>query len=185
MARERGDGSDGVVPLSRRSLLKTAGTGLAATLFGSAGTGAESATTAANTGSDPYRPNFHFSPADGWMNDPNGMVCHKGEYHLFYQAGEDRRRWDHAVSEDFVTWSEQGRKIPNEGIQAFSGGAVVDEADTSGFGENSLVAMYTGHHDAALVETVTDVSVTDGVLRIRADASVDNAKLSAVEVRRQ
>jgi len=169
VARERADGSDGVVPLSRRSLLKTAGTGLAATLFGSAGTGAKSATTVANTGSDPYRPNFHFSPADGWMNDPNGMVYHEGEYHLFYQAGEDRRRWDHAVSEDLVTWSEQGRKIPDEGIQAFSGGAVVDEADTSGFGENSLVAMYTGHHDDGVEDQRVAYSTNRGRVVSKAD----------------
>ena len=32
-----------------------------------------------------HRPQFHFSPRHSWMNDPNGLVCYRGEYHLFFQ----------------------------------------------------------------------------------------------------
>jgi sucrose-6-phosphate hydrolase SacC (GH32 family) len=96
---------------------------------------------------EPYRPDYHFSPESGWMNDPNGLVYYDGTYHLFYQAGENRRRWDHATSTDLVTWTEHGTKIPaSSTIQAFSGGGVVDSNDTSGFGTDAMVLMYTGHH---------------------------------------
>jgi sucrose-6-phosphate hydrolase SacC (GH32 family) len=134
--------------LTRRDLLKT--TGVAAA--GAAGVGgqvarARAATPVADADSQPYRPNFHFAPSSGWMNDPNGLVYHDGEYHLFYQAGEDERRWDHAVSDDLLTWTELGTALPVEdGIEQWSGGGVVDANDTAGFGAESLVFHYTGEH---------------------------------------
>lgn len=104
--------------------------------------------SATNSTSRPWRPEYHFSPSNGWMNDPNGLVYNDGVYHLFYQAGADSRRWDHATSTDLVNWTEHGTKIPDtESIQAFSGGAVIDEHNTAGFGDDALVALYTGHHD--------------------------------------
>ena len=103
-----------------------------------------------------YRPQYHFTPATNWMNDPNGMVFFDGEYHLFYQHNPFGDRWGHmswghAVSPDMVRWQHLPVAIPEEnGVMAFSGSAVVDWKNTSGFGDGGrppLVAIYTGHRE--------------------------------------
>jgi fructan beta-fructosidase len=104
-----------------------------------------------------YRPQFHFSPPQQWMNDPNGMVYFDGEYHLFYQHYPDSNvwgpmHWAHAISKDMVHWENLPIALfPDSLGYIFSGSAVVDRNNTSGFGENGqppLVAMFT-YHDMA------------------------------------
>lgn len=103
---------------------------------------------------DRHRPQFHFSPQTGWMNDPNGLVFYEGEYHLFYQHYPDSTvwgpmHWAHAVSRDLVKWENLPIALyPDSLGYIFSGSAVVDWKNTSGFGKNGqppLVAMYTYH----------------------------------------
>ncbi|MFN8252108.1 MAG: glycoside hydrolase family 32 protein [Ferruginibacter sp.] len=101
-----------------------------------------------------YRPQFHFSPATNWCNDPNGLVYHNGIYHLFYQHNPFGNQWGHmtwahATSQDLIHWKHQPIAIPEEnGIMIFSGTCIVDKNNTSGFGKDGktpLVAVYTGH----------------------------------------
>lgn len=105
--------------------------------------------------SEQYRPQVHFSPKTGWMNDPNGMVYFDGEYHLFYQYYPDSTvwgpmHWGHATTSDLANWEEQPLALyPDSLGYIFSGSAVVDSNNTSGFGKNGkmpLVAIFT-HHD--------------------------------------
>src|SRR5512133_157164 len=101
-----------------------------------------------------YRPAFHFSPERNWTNDPNGLVFLGSEYHLFYQYNPfgdvwGHMSWGHAVSHDLVSWRQLPVALHEEnGIMIFSGSAVVDWKNTSGFGKNGvppLVAIYTGN----------------------------------------
>tara|TARA_R110002049_G_scaffold17238_5_gene67413 strand:- start:8905 stop:10512 length:1608 start_codon:yes stop_codon:yes gene_type:complete len=102
---------------------------------------------------DLYRPNFHFTPKKAWMNDPNGMFYYNGYYHLYFQYHPDSNvwgpmHWGHAISTDMVSWNEQPIAIyPDELGTIFSGSAVVDISNSSGFGEVSnavpIVAIYT------------------------------------------
>jgi len=101
-----------------------------------------------------WRPQVHFSPESQWMNDPNGMVYHEGEYHLFYQYNPDSTvwgpmHWGHAISKDLLHWEHQPIALyPDSLGTIFSGSAVADVNNTSGFGKDGeipLVAIYTNH----------------------------------------
>jgi fructan beta-fructosidase len=102
---------------------------------------------------EPLRGQFHFSARRGWNNDPNGLVYAQGEYHLYFQHNPygwnwGNMHWGHAVSSDLVHWQELPIAIYPErfGDWAFSGSAVVDRTNTSGWkkGDNDLlVAAFT------------------------------------------
>jgi sucrose-6-phosphate hydrolase SacC (GH32 family) len=98
------------------------------------------------------RPQIHFSSKRGWNNDPNGMVYYDGEYHLFYQHNPfgwpwGNMTWGHAVSKDMMHWKELGDAIQLDELGTiFSGGAVVDHNNSSGFqtgDEKTIVCFYT------------------------------------------
>lgn len=104
-----------------------------------------------------FRPVFHFSPPKNWLNDPNGLVFHEGNYHLFYQYNPYGTKWGHmtwahATTKDFISWENLPIAIPEneqDSIMIFSGSAVVDTENSSGFGtkENPpLVAIYTAYN---------------------------------------
>jgi len=104
-----------------------------------------------------YRPQYHFTPPEKWMNDPNGLLYHNGVYHLFYQYYPDDivwgpMHWGHATSTDLVAWNHKPIALyPDELGYIFSGSAVMDTQNTSGLGTKdnpAIVAIFT-YHDMA------------------------------------
>jgi fructan beta-fructosidase len=105
----------------------------------------------------PWRPQYHFTPPQNFMNDPNGTVFYEGEYHLFYQYNPEgnvwgHMSWGHAVSTDMVRWQNLPVALHEDPGQymVYSGSAVVDWNNTSGLCKNPdpqdhscLVAIYT------------------------------------------
>lgn len=109
-----------------------------------------------------YQPKFHYIPAKNWVNDPNGLIYLDGEYHLFYQYNPlgdkwGHMSWGHAVSSNLQSWKELPVALPevnnadSSTTMVFSGSAVVDSLNTSGFFEKGfkkgMVAVYTAHID--------------------------------------
>ncbi|WP_205419363.1 glycoside hydrolase family 32 protein [Mariniflexile rhizosphaerae] len=101
-----------------------------------------------------HRLQYHFSPKEMWMNDPNGMVYYDGEYHLFFQHTPHtstpdfpNMHWGHAISTDMVHWKELPPAIaPDEHGAIFSGSAVVDYNNTAGLQsgkDKTLISIFT------------------------------------------
>ncbi len=115
------------------------------------------------------RQRYHFMPQTGWMNDPNGLVYFKGQYHFFYQhyphAPEwHSMHWGHAVSSDLLHWEYLPLALmpdawydKDEEGSCFSGSAIVHES--------RLYLMYTGSadHGNGIVQTQCMAVSEDGV----------------------
>jgi fructan beta-fructosidase len=118
-----------------------------------------------------YRPQIHFTPAENWMNDPNGMVYVNGVYHLFYQYNPQNNdwgnmSWGHATSSDLIHWAEQPVAMTRDELGAvFSGSCVIDVNNTAGFGANAMIALYTSAGETGDVQGKQQQSIaysTDG-----------------------
>jgi fructan beta-fructosidase len=107
-------------------------------------------------------PALHFTTPVGWLNDPNGLVFADGYWHLFYQHHPHSLQWGpmhwgHARSTDLTTWEHLPIALtPTPEGAAFSGSAVIDHLNTSGFGEGAIVAMYTLAGDGTQFQAIAN-----------------------------
>lgn len=109
------------------------------------------------------RPQFHFTARRGWINDPNGLVYYNGLYHLYYQHNPYERDWEnmtwgHATSPDLLHWTEHDDVLfPDRLGTMYSGSAIYDEQNTSGFGTKKnppLVYAYTADRSDREVQCI-------------------------------
>lgn len=93
-----------------------------------------------------YRHTCHMMPPRGWMNDPNGFVCYRGQYHLFYQHNPYAPEfglihWGHCVSNDLIRWTPLPAALapdrPYDASGCFSGSAIEHDG--------KLYVFYTGN----------------------------------------
>ena len=118
-----------------------------------------------------YRPQFHFTPEQNWMNDPNGLVYLDGEYHLFYQHNPfdtewGFMNWGHAVSRDLIHWEHLPIAItPDEDSRdkehctAWSGSALIDKHNLTGLQQGNqpvMLAFYTSYQCGQRLAYSTD-----------------------------
>ena len=104
------------------------------------------------------RPIFHFTPPQGWMNDPNGLFYDGHNYHIYYQHNPANNIWElplywgHAVfDEGFATWTHKPIAIqPTDKISgAYSGSIYIDDENKSTLFGNvtdsnqRIIAMWT------------------------------------------
>ena len=114
-----------------------------------------------------FKPKAHLTPEIGWINDPNGFIFFRGEYHLFYQFNPYESvwgpmHWGHAKSEDLVNWEQLPVALaPDKDYDkdgCFSGSAIVKD--------DVLWLMYTGHivnEDGTVSQVQNMAFSTDGI----------------------
>ncbi|MDE7412618.1 MAG: DUF4980 domain-containing protein [Muribaculaceae bacterium] len=101
------------------------------------------------TNREKFRPVYHHTPEWGWMNDPNGMFYKDGEWHLYYQWNPfgskwQNMTWGHSSSSDLINWKHHAVAIEPDGLGTiFSGSCALDPDNSTGFGKDAIVALYT------------------------------------------
>ncbi|HYG23772.1 MAG TPA: glycoside hydrolase family 32 protein [Verrucomicrobiae bacterium] len=118
----------------------------------------------------PLRPQFHYTPIQGFVGDATGLIYDNGTYHLFYMSDKWERRknrnkrWGYATSSDLLHWSEKPSVLdPIHDNKPGSGSGIVDWDNTLGLQtgrQKTLVVYYTDYKTGSCILYSTNGGVT-------------------------
>nr|WEI57632.1 putative GH32 family protein [Blattella germanica]WEI57633.1 putative GH32 family protein [Blattella germanica] len=102
-----------------------------------------------------YRLKYHFMAPYGWINDPNGFIYFRDEYHLFYQynpynSTPNKIHWGHAKSKDLIKWEHLPVALAPD--QAYDQDGVFSGSSIEKDGK--LYLMYTGYANNDQVQCI-------------------------------
>ena len=115
------------------------------------------------------RQHYHLMPQCGWMNDPNGLIYFKGQYHVFYQTNPysgfwDSMHWGHAVSKDLLHWEYLPLALaPSEVYDDFQKGGCFSGSAIEHDGKMYLFYTATANHGHGNVQTQCLAISEDGI----------------------
>ncbi|WBB61784.1 glycoside hydrolase family 32 protein [Streptomyces sp. WMMC500] len=143
---------------TRRTLLRATGLGAAAVAVPAAAPALTRAPRPAPAAADGYRAEYHLTVPDQWKNDPQRPVWVNGEYLYYYLYNADYltggttagTAWRLATSTDLAAFEDRGIAVPKDTTangDVWSGCAVVDTANTAGFGAGAVVVLATMEPD--------------------------------------
>lgn len=116
-----------------------------------------------------YRNHFHFMAPVGWINDPNGLICINGQYHMFYQHYPyaphwSSMHWGHAVSHDLVHWDNLPVALaPSEPYDAYEKGGCFSGCAVYEKGVISLIYTAASKIKEEIVQSQCLATSTDGI----------------------
>ena len=99
-----------------------------------------------------FRPKYHFTVKEGYMNDPNGLIYNQKtkQYHLFYQYSKKintdeyfgswiEKNWGHATSTDLIHFKEEKVVLKHDNIGLiWSGSSLIDRNNALGLFDESI-----------------------------------------------
>lgn len=130
--------------------------------------------------SDYNKPVFHISPEVGFINDPNGLIYYRGEYHIFYQwnpffPGTKHVYWAHVKSKDLVHWERLRPSLaPDMWYDkngCYSGSAIEYE--------NKMYLIYTGnvkdnHGNRETYQCIAVLQDGDKFVKVKENPVIEN-----------